>query len=305
MPRIPFPLRPHMSLVRSTIVLLLAAPIGLACSPAKQPRVGLPDTLKIGVLPDQSAERLRQRYSPLVDYLADSLGVECELVIPESYEHMLDLFDSGKIDLARFGGVTFALASQRSGAVGLVLRDLDLRFTSYFLVRPDHPAVALEDLRGASFSFGSRWSTSGHIMPREFLLERGISPEQFFGEIVYSGAHDQTTEWIRTGKVTAGVANSLVVDGLFRDGIVSRNELRILWTTPPYVDYAWALRPEYDEATSRMIQEAFLALEATDPREAQILKRLGADYYLPLDVASFERLGKAVAAAESLIGESR
>lgn len=249
-----------------------------------------PTVLRIGVLPDESSENLKSRYEVLAHYLEGELDMGCTLVIPASYEELVELFEQGEIDLAYFGGYTFIEAWRSAGAAPLVSRKRDLEFTSYFLVRSDHPATQLEQLGGQTLAFGSRHSTSGNLMPRYFLKEMGIDPESFFASVQYSDGHDETAYLVQRGEVEVGVANSQVIDAMLRDGRLSLERIRILWETPTYLDYTWASHPRLSAALFDQIRDAFLKLSIDDPIHAAVLKSLNATYYLPVEMGMFKDL---------------
>ena len=247
-------------------------------------------TLRIAVLPDQSPERLKARYTPLLNYLATELDTRIELIIPADYADMLEKFHRKEYDLVRFGGFSFVKAEHRDGAIPVVMRDIDARFSSYFLVRTNDADTGLADFRGKKLSFGSQLSTSGHLMPRYFLHSKGIIANEFFASVVFSGAHDKTAYIIRDGAADIGAANSVVIDQLYRDGLLSRDQVRILWKTPPYADYVWAAARHMPDATKIRIQDAFLALSKDVPQHAEILQQLGAGNYLPANTGDFASL---------------
>lgn len=249
-----------------------------------------PTVVRVGVLPDESEEGLRKRYDPLLAYLARETAIPHRLIIPASYGNLLELFRGNEIDLAFFGGLTFVQAREFHGAVPLVARDVDTRFTSYFLVRADNPAKSLADFEGKTFTFGSRLSTSGHLMPRHFLKRQGIEPETFFSEVRYSGTHDKTASWVRDGEVDIGVANSEIVDKLFREGRLRKEDVRVLWTTLPYFDYVWAVQRAMDEATRRSLRNAFLNLSIHDVTHAEILGGMGTEVFYSAGVEDFRAI---------------
>ncbi len=279
-------LRAKFAIVLS--VALCAA--GLACTPGGRDGEPLPQLLRIGVLPDQGKDQLLARYTPLLEYLSATLGVSCELVFSESYQGLVEQFTAAEVDLARFGAVTFVEAWGEGDIIPIAMRESDLRFTSYFIVRTDHPAQTLHDLQGASLAFGSELSTSGHYMPRFFMSREGIAPEKFFESLSFSGTHDATAYRVRDGQATLGVANSTIIDGMYADGRLSRESVRVLWETPPYVNYVWALRPPYAGKAATALRDAFLALSPSNDRHARILNALDAAYYLPASLADFEDL---------------
>lgn len=262
--------------------------------------IPLPTTLRVGVLPDESPERLRQRYEPLLDHISEQLQITYELVIPSSYTELLSLFTERSIDLAYFGGFTYVKARQQAGAVPLVMRRIDIRFTSYILVAGDSTAESLQDLRGKTISFGSKLSTSGHLMPRVFLEQQNISPESFFDEIEYSGAHDKTAYRVRDGGVDVGVANAATVRSMLMDGRLDRDDIRILWETPPYANYVWAIRPEFDDASRTGLHNAFLLLSPEIDRHAAILAGVNAKGFISADANYFEDLEQIAIETEPL-----
>ena len=257
-----------------------------------------PAVLRVGVLPDRNVDILRQRYAPLLDYLSAETGLENKLVLPENYAALIRLFRDKKVDLAFFGGFTFAKVQAFYGARPLVMRDIDTRFTSWFLVKGENSALELADLKDKTFSFGSKLSTSGHLMPRYFMqVEKQIVPEQFFSEIHYSGAHDRTAYLVRDGKVDVGVANAEIIFAMIKDGRLKQGEIRSLWQTPPYPDYVWAVHDNLDEDVMRSLRNAFLKLDKNNKNHSKVLSRLGARFFLPAAAGDFMRLKRI---AESL-----
>lgn len=248
------------------------------------------ERLRVGVLPDESPEMLRHHYEPLLARISAATGIPSELIIPADYGDLVDRFARREVDLAYFGGVSFLVAQHRAGAMPLVVRDIDLSFRSYILVRPDYPALSMAELKGARFAFGSALSTSGHLMPRHFMESRDIEPESWFAEIRYSGAHDRTAEWVRDGVVDAGAANAAIVEAMFAQGTLKRSDLRIVERTPPYADYVWAIQPDIPDETRFAIRDAFLMLSAAQPEHQKILRRLGAGSFLPALATDFADL---------------
>ena len=251
------------------------------------------ETLRIAVLPDQSEAKLRLKYQPLLDYIETHTGLHCELLIPESYDQLLQWFIDRQIDMARFGGVAYVKAHLQARAAALVMRDVDAHFRSVALVHADYPADSLQDLAGASLAFGDRLSTSGHFMPRYFLQQQDIIPEKYFSEVRYSGAHDRTAEWVRDGKVEAGLVNAVIVDEMFLDGRLGRENVRIIWVSPPYADYVWALQPDISKQQGILMRDAFLQMNQGAEGKL-LLQELGGNYYIPAGHDDFSRLEQVI-----------
>jgi phosphonate transport system substrate-binding protein len=250
-----------------------------------------PSVLRVGVLPDENPEVLRKRYAPLLKYLSEAIGIDTQLILPTDYQELSQLFQDGQIELAYFGGLTFVQASINNDAEPLVMRDIDTRFVSYFLARPDENKKNLSDFEGKRFAFGSKLSTSGHLMPRHFMQsELQIEPENYFSAVDYSGSHDKTAFLVRDGSVDLGVANSAIIRKMIEDARLGENELQIVWETPPYVDYVWAVQKHLDESIKNRLRDAFMALDDAKLIHKTILSSLGAVSFLPAGTRDFQPL---------------
>lgn len=286
-------------LITGLFILLTLA--GAACGPQTEEMVGAESVIRVGVLPDESEEILRQKYEPLLEYLSAETERQFKLIPHNTYDELIDNFNAGKIDLSLFGGYAFALANKQSGAIPLALRDMDTRFTSYFLVRSDSALTDISQFQGKDFSFGSKKSTSGHLMPRHFLNKNNIQPEKFFKKVLYSGAHDKTVYMVREGKASVGAVNSSIVQNMVRDGRIDKSEIKILWETPPYVNYVWTVQRDMPESSKAKILNAFLKLAWTNDDHQKILRLLGANFYLPASIEDFKELKSTVELLRSRI----
>jgi len=275
--------------LHSIMLIVLSAFSIPACSDRADMQT-MPDVLKIGILPDESEAELLRRYTPLFHYLSDKLDITYSLVIPASYQDLLDQFATGNIDLAYFGGFTFILAHDKYDAKPLVMRDVDTRFTSYFIVKSDNKSTKLDDFKSKRFSFGSKLSTSGHLMPRYFLKQKEIVPEEYFTKVEYSGAHDKTVYSVRDDNVDIGVTNAKIFDKMLQDKRISFNEVRILMESPPYPDYVWVLQNKFDPLIQTKIQNVFLSLSPANSEHAKIFSGLDAGGFLPAAVSDFQYL---------------
>ena len=284
-------------------LILTTCLVAFGCSGDDPADGTIPDTIRVGVLPDQVPENLETRHAPLLAYLEDTTGIRFELVIPSDYADLLRQFEANDVDLAWFGGLTFVTAEHRVNADPLVLRDIDVSFTSCYLVRAPSMLSSLAQFEDATFSFGPELSTSGHLMPRFFLARQGVVPEEFFASVRHTNGHDETAKLVADGTVEIGVANCFIVQSLLENGQLDREDIVILETTPPYSDYVWAAQESMSEATRSVLLRAFLALDATIPEQAEVLRLQGANAYLPAGAEDFDLIRDAARRAGHLTEE--
>ncbi len=285
------------------LVTVLAAFL-FACSPVSEPgdADGPPDVLNVGVLPDQAIDELESLYAPLLEFLIAESGLRLALSFPQDYDQLLRDFEDGRVHLALFGGLTFVRADARGGAEPLVMRDVDLEFSSCYLTRADDAATAIEDYAGQALAFGPRLSTSGHLMPRHFLSQSGVEPESLFGSVRHSAGHDETTAWVVDGTVAVGAVNCQIYDSMLGDRRLEPGVLRVLARTPTYANYVWTLRPSIDDGVKTRLRDAFMALDAAVPAHAAILDSMGTRGYLPAARQDFDDI-RAAALAVNLLSD--
>lgn len=247
-------------------------------------------TIKVAILPDRNKEVLQAKHLNFFNYLTQKTGVNYQIIVPANYNEALNLFIKNEVQMAFLGGVTFLKAHLEINAIPLVSRYSDTKFTSVILTSTINKAQKVADLKNHSFSFGSQLSTSGHLMPRYFLQEKNISPELFFSKVTYSGAHDKTALLVEEGHVEAGALNSQVAENMFNDGRLTHEMTKILWRSPKFQDYVWAISPDVAEQVTLSIREAFLDLSEETPEMAAILRSLNAEYFVPVGLNDFTTL---------------
>src|SRR5258706_15260532 len=118
-------------------------------------------------------------FQTVVDYLKKEIGLEVQSTTVIDYAAVVEGMANKKIDLAWLGGFTFVQAKLRTGggAVPIVQRAEDEKFTSKFIVPAASPVKTLADLKGKPFTFRAPSSTSGHLMPRYFRMKEGTAPD--------------------------------------------------------------------------------------------------------------------------------
>ena len=244
--------------------------------------------LRVSAIPDEAPTELQRKFKPLGDYLAKATGLKVEFTPVTDYAASVEGLIQRKIDMVWFGGFTFVQANARSkGQVTpLVQRAEDEKFRSVFITtQPD--IHKLEDLRGKTLSFGSESSTSGHLMPRSFLLGAKINPDTDLKRVAFSGAHDATVAAVAGGKVDAGALNISVWEKLVEAKKVDPKVVRVFYTTPGYFDYNWTVRSDMDPALKKKIVDAFLALDTSTPQGREILELQRATRFVPTKTANY------------------
>ena len=257
------------------------------------------NTLKVSAIPDENPTELQRKFAPLGKYLESKIGMKVEFTPVSDYAATVEGLAAKKIDMVWYGGFTFVQAYLKTNktAVPIVQREEDEKFRSVFITQTDSNIKSLKDLKDRTFTFGAPSSTSGHLMPRAFLLKEGFDPDKTFKRIAYSGAHDATALQVAGGKVDAGALNISVFEKMMAEKKIDGKQVRVFYTTPPYYDYNWTVRGDLDPALIKKLTDAFLALDGKNPADAEILKLQRATRFVPSNAANYKGIEEAALSA--------
>jgi len=284
--------------MRATRVLAAAI---LAATTSAQAAPADPPVLRVSAIPDEAPTELIRKFKPLGEYLQKRLGKEIQFIPVTDYPGTVEGLAAGHLDLVWYGGFTFVQARRRTGnAVPLVQREEDARFHSRFITRAGSGIQKLQDLKGKTVAFGSPSSTSGHLMPRYFLLQAGLDPEKDFAKVAFSGAHDATAKWVESGKVDAGALNESVWNKLLEEKKVDPQKVVSFHTTPDFFDYNWTVRGDLDPALAERIRAAFLALDPARPEDKAILDLQRTRRFIPTRPENYAMIEQAARSADLL-----
>ena len=257
-----------------------------------------PGVLRVSAIPDEAPTELQRKFKPLGDYLAKATGLKVEFTPVTDYAASVEGLVNNKLDMVWFGGFTFVQAKVRSKGqvVPLVQRFEDQSFRSVFITT-SKDINSLADLKGKTLSFGSESSTSGHLMPRSYLLAAKVNPDTDLKRIAFSGAHDATVAAVAGGKVDAGALNISVWEKLVNEKKVDPAVVRVFYTTPGYFDYNWTVRSDMNPALRKKISDAFLALDKNTAAGKEILELQRATRFVPTKAENYKAIEAAAHSA--------
>ena len=250
--------------------------------------------LRVSAIPDEAPTELQRKFKPLGAYLEKKLGLKVEFIPVTDYAASVEGLINHKLDMVWFGGFTFVQANVRSKGqvVPLVQREEDEKFQSVFITTKND-INKLEDLKGKTFTFGSESSTSGHLMPRSFLLAAKINPDTDLKRIAFSGAHDATVAAVAGGKVDAGALNISVWEKLISQNKVDTKQVHVFFTTPGYFDYNWSVRADMPADMQKKITDAFLSLNINQPQDKEILELQRTKRFIPTKAENYKAIEAA------------
>lgn len=251
--------------------------------------------LRVTTIPEEAATEQMRKFGPLTKYLERTVGMKVSFVPVNDYPAAVEALVNKQVDLVWFGGFTYVQAQIRSGGkiVPIAQREEDTKFRSVFITQKNSGITKLADLKGKQVSFGSQSSTSGHLMPRSFLLEAGINPDRDFKRVAYSGAHDATIASVVSGRVDAAALDITVWNKFVNEKKVDTDKVDVFFTTPPYFNYNWSVNADMPVALREKITQALLALDMNTPEGKEILTLNRASKYIPTTPDNYKGLEAA------------
>lgn len=233
--------------------------------------------LKVGLIPNENHSEMLKINQPLKDYLEAELGMEVELFVAADYVGVIEAMNSGMLDIAYYGPLTYVLAREKTGAIPLVKAEVkgSPTYHSVIITRTDSGIETAADLKGEIFAFGDPASTSSHLMPNAMLRENGINPDTDL-EKVFTGGHDAVALSVFNGQAAAGGLNENNYLDLISKGIIDEQELTVILKSEAIPEYPWAARKDMEQEMVAKLIAAFVKIE-----DEAILKPQLATGFLP------------------------
>jgi phosphonate transport system substrate-binding protein len=283
------------------VVKLLAISAGLllwssattAGAPVAKPRMhtlqeNAIKEIRISAIPDGDAKKIEEKCTLIADGLSKALGIPVKFMPQQNYAACVTGLATDQLELVWFGGVTAVQADQqmKGKCTFVACREADKNYKTYFIANKDSKIGAIKDLTALSenekagdwtFTFGSKSSTSGHVMPRHFFQDQtGEKPEDVFKTVAYSGSHDATLRNVADGTAHVGAMNYKNWDNAKDDLAKAKDKCELIYTTPFYVDYVFVARDGVGADMIKKMKDYFLGLDAKKEADNKVLDAWGA-----------------------------
>lgn len=166
--------------------------------------------LYIGILPYYAPDKIWVFYRPFIAYLNETTGLPWDLRLYHSYDALIDGICSGEVAIAYLGPVPFSLAYEKCRIRPLVvaLGDDGKPFYQSIIFTNNQQITSLNDLRGKTFAFGDRESTSSFIIPKKMLQDSGISMDMI--KPLFLKSHEKIIKAVAKNEAVAGATKTSV-----------------------------------------------------------------------------------------------
>lgn len=242
----------------ATLFLLIAA--GVAAHAADLP------PLKFGVgLFQPDIEKNNATYRPLAQYLSQKLGRSVQLRTVDSWEGLAKSLANGETDIALLGPWGYVLANNEAGAqvISTILYDGKPEYYGIMVTHPGSGIKSVADLKGKTFAFGDKGSTSGYLIPLHYFMQQGIDPEKYFSKVLYT-KHQAIETQVAAGQLDAGADYNRNRNAMIEAGLIKPDRSIVIWQSAPLPNDAFAVSRQLAQ-DKKLVVKLQAALEAVGP----------------------------------------
>lgn len=278
--------------------LLLATALSLACTTVAGAQEKITQ-FNIGILGGENAQDRMTSNECFRVKVEEALGVPVKLFTPADYDGVIQGMLGGSIDFAGLGASPYAkIYLTNAEAVEPVLTKQNLDgSTGYYSIgfaRKDSGITSIEDAKGKRFAFADPNSTSGYLVPGAELQDTYGKLDQYFGEVRFSGGHEQSIVGVANGDFDAAVswADGLgewedgYNSGAFRKaadaGIVDMNDLVEIWKSKLIPEGPFVIRKALPDDVKAKVTAIADTMWQDDPKCAYALSHGDAKDLVPV-----------------------
>jgi phosphonate transport system substrate-binding protein len=234
---------------------------------------GYPETLLVAGGGGENPDQMKLVSEPLRKYLEKKIGIPVEMVFTTDYASVIEALKSKKIHMADMGPFSYVIASRTIPLTPIVVMGVNGKpsiYHSTIVVNGHSGLKSIADIKARakslSFCFVDPASTSGHLIPRAFLLSIGLNPDTAFKQTLFAGSHVASALTVKSGKVDVGCVEDRTVGLLEKRGVIKQGDIRTVWVSAPIVGDPIVVRSDLNKNLIKKLQDAYLNMKRDAPQ---------------------------------------
>lgn len=163
-----------------------------------------PGSINFYLTPSLSSDLLDKKGSFIKEFLEKETGLSIKMMIPSSYDELVEQFNSPTPCFAMMSSQSYIIANKKYGAM-VKLRTVRFGHSVYYgmiITRASSGIKKLQDIQGKTIAYTDQLSTSGYLYPRKMLEKNNIKPSKE----TFLKKHDEVVRAVYEGKADAGAA---------------------------------------------------------------------------------------------------
>lgn len=260
---------------------ILAVIVLAGCSGIDNGTIGEPSELHIGMSPGQEEpEHRMQQLKPVEEYFTRELGINCRIHMTNGYSALIEGLRADKLEVAHLGPFGYIIASDKADAEVLVVRSKpglgQYMYWSQIITHKNSGIDTWDEMVARAdelvFQFNDPASTSGHLVPRGYLLSQGIVPEERFKQTIFGISHTATILTVQSRKVDVAACSGSSYTRMLENGMIAEEDFTILWKSAPIVAGPVATRKNLPEAFKNRLRDAYCGMKEKDPEAWRMIR---------------------------------
>ena len=252
------------------------------------------DTITIGFIPVEKADELTPKAQALEEFLENKIGVDIEIVVPTSYETIIEGMRFGHIDAAFMDTGPAWITHQRTGAevvlAELVSGKVNYQATVWTLANNDS-INSLEDTVGKRVAFTSITGSSGFVRPMGTLVTEGyiniegddiVALESAlannFESYTFTGGYKASLQLLLNGNVDVAFGSDIAPKKYLE--LEDQAKLRPVTTIGPVPSHVFMVNADMSESTRNALVDALIELNY-DENNSILQNLYGAEALVP------------------------
>ena len=228
------------------------------------------DTIDMAVVPFEPPAEIYRKFKPFVEYLSRKIGKRVVLRVMPNFSSAPDAFESGSAALGFLTCMAFLDSRKLARVKPIAMTSIDGKpYHRAAIVTREHSNIEdIKELKGRTFAFVDKKSTSGFILPKKMLKDSGISLGDL-AEYKFYNYHEDVIRAVLDGEADAG--GVMETTALQHSG----GGLRVVAVSEPIPAFVVCASREMDDEHRAAIYEAVLGMEGGDPDAARVLDGMG------------------------------
>ena len=288
------------------LLLVLITLLATSCGQKTGGDSGAAAPLKVGIIPFEDVGAIQKAFAPFAAYLGKKAGRPGgQVFVTPAYAGILQALQSDQIDAAYLNPLSYVLAVQQFQKtpehlipIGMPYFHGSLTYKGIIFVRADSGINSIKDLKGKSFAFADRTSTSGYLYPAGLMKEAGVDPAKDVKAVNISGT--SSVNAVYGGQAAGGATYEGGIVLACTDPVTKKvdatkvKQFKIIATTDPIPNGMIVVRANLDAEEIAKLKQALTDIN-TDADGRAALKAIpsgGWDKMVPPDDSIFDPVRK-------------
>ncbi len=221
-----------------------------------------PSVVRVGLIPSEDSRAMLESSRQLLEALEANLRIRVQGFVAADYNGVIEAMRANHIEVAYLGPFSYVLGTTiariEAFATAETARSGRTFYHSLIIARKDSGLKNVADLRGRTIAFVDPSSTSGHLFPKAGLIKQGITPETYFGRMLFTGSHDANALAVANKRVDAATIADRILDAAVQRKLINADDIEVIWRSDAIPESPTCWRRNLPDDLKARIRTAFL-----------------------------------------------